>query len=195
MTWGVPLLVSYHFAFSYCSCGSQGKNTLVACHSLLQWTTFCQASPPRGAIPHWRSGTVAVRRYPSSKVRSSGCALLEQPWRDTPHQGKRNPSKMVSVARGHQRADTLKLYSWRGLSQGEKSNFTLVFGGIKRLLQRDGEILNTWHLFLHPPLPFFPAFSIMSPNIDTALTYSCFIMVKSVVKSQMYLRWKSNFAH
>ena len=39
---------------------------------------------PRGAIPHWRSGRVAVRRYPSSKVRSNGCALLEQPWRDTP---------------------------------------------------------------------------------------------------------------
>ena len=29
-----------------------------------------------------------------------------------PHvQGKRNPSKMVGVARGHQRADTLKPYS------------------------------------------------------------------------------------
>ena len=27
---GVPLLVSYHFAFSYCSCGSQGKNTTAA---------------------------------------------------------------------------------------------------------------------------------------------------------------------
>ena len=26
-------------------------------------------------------------------------------------QGKRNPSKMVGVTRGHQRADTLKLYS------------------------------------------------------------------------------------
>ena len=39
---------------------------------------------PRGAIPRSRSGEVAVRRYPSSKVRSSGCALLEQPWRDTP---------------------------------------------------------------------------------------------------------------
>ena len=25
-----------------------------------------------------RSGRVAVRRYPSSKVRSNGCALLEQ---------------------------------------------------------------------------------------------------------------------
>ena len=40
---------------------------------------------PRGAIPRWRSGRAAVRRYPLSKVRSSGCALLEQPWSDTPH--------------------------------------------------------------------------------------------------------------
>ena len=36
LTWGVPLSVSYHFAFSYCSWGSQGKNTEVVCHSLLQ---------------------------------------------------------------------------------------------------------------------------------------------------------------
>ena len=42
------------------------------------------AGGPRGAIPRWRSGRAAVRRYPSSKVRSIGCALLEQPWRDTP---------------------------------------------------------------------------------------------------------------
>ena len=26
--------------------GFQGKNTEVVCHSLLQWTTFCQTSPP-----------------------------------------------------------------------------------------------------------------------------------------------------
>ena len=26
--------------------GSQGKNPEVVCHSLLQWTTFCQTSPP-----------------------------------------------------------------------------------------------------------------------------------------------------
>ena len=32
-----------------------------------------------GAIPRLRSGGAAVRRYPSSKVRSSGYALLEQP--------------------------------------------------------------------------------------------------------------------
>ena len=36
---------------------------------------------PRGAIPRSRSGrgAAAVRRYPSPKVRSSSCALLEQP--------------------------------------------------------------------------------------------------------------------
>ena len=34
------------FAFSYCSLGSQGKNIEVVCHSLLQWTPFCQTSPP-----------------------------------------------------------------------------------------------------------------------------------------------------
>ena len=39
----------------------------------------------RGATPHSRSGVVAVRRYTSSKVRSSGFPLLEQPGRDTPH--------------------------------------------------------------------------------------------------------------
>ena len=37
--------MSYHSAFSYCSCGSQGSNIRVFCHSLLQWTTFCQNSP------------------------------------------------------------------------------------------------------------------------------------------------------
>ena len=45
-TWGVDLSVSYLFAFSYCSWCSQGKNTEVVCHSLLQWTTFCQNSQP-----------------------------------------------------------------------------------------------------------------------------------------------------
>ena len=39
--------MSYLFAFSYCSWGSQGKNTEVVCHSLLQWTTFCQNSDVR----------------------------------------------------------------------------------------------------------------------------------------------------
>ena len=45
--------MSYHFAFSYCSWGSQGKNTEVVCHSLLQWTTFCQTSPPWPAHLGW----------------------------------------------------------------------------------------------------------------------------------------------
>ena len=37
------------------------------------------AGGPRGATPCSRSGGAAMRRYPLSKVRSSGCALLEQP--------------------------------------------------------------------------------------------------------------------
>ena len=41
------------FAFSYCSWGSQGKNTEVVCHSFLQWTTFCQTSPPWPARLGW----------------------------------------------------------------------------------------------------------------------------------------------
>ena len=43
---GVPLSVSYLFASSYCSWGSQSKNPEVVCQSLLQWTIFCQTSPP-----------------------------------------------------------------------------------------------------------------------------------------------------
>ena len=42
------------------------------------------AGGPRGAITRSRSGGAVVRRYPSSKIRSSSCALLEQPSRDTP---------------------------------------------------------------------------------------------------------------
>ena len=58
------LSISYHFAFSYCSWGSQGTTTEVACHSLLQWTTFCQISPPwptRLGLPR-RHGLVSLRR-------------------------------------------------------------------------------------------------------------------------------------
>ena len=37
------------------------------------------AGRPRGATSCSRSGGAAVKIYPLSKVRSSGCALLEQP--------------------------------------------------------------------------------------------------------------------
>ena len=46
-----------------------------------------------------------MRRYPSSKVRSSSCAFWSS-HEEVPHiQGKRNPRETVGVARGHQRAD------------------------------------------------------------------------------------------
>ena len=52
-----------------------------------------------------------MRRYPSSKVRAAA-VLCRSSCEEIPHaQGKRNPSKIVVVAKGHQRADTLKPYS------------------------------------------------------------------------------------
>ena len=43
-------------SFSVLSCyswGSQGKTTEVVCHSLLQWITFCQTSPPWPVCCGW----------------------------------------------------------------------------------------------------------------------------------------------
>ena len=45
-------------------------------------------------------------------------------------QGKRNPSKIVSVARGHQRADTLKPYSQK-ISQFDHTRTTALFNSMK----------------------------------------------------------------
>ena len=64
-----------------------------------------------------------VRRDPSSEVRSSH--------EEIPHaQGKRNPSKMVGVARGHQRADTLKPYSQK-TSQSNHTRTTALSNSMK----------------------------------------------------------------
>ena len=47
-----------------------------------------------------------------------------------PRQGKRNPSKIVSVARGHQRADTLKSYSQK-TSQSNHTKSTALSNSTK----------------------------------------------------------------
>ena len=41
------------FCLSYCSWGSQDKSIEVVCHSLLQWTTFFQNSPPWPICLEW----------------------------------------------------------------------------------------------------------------------------------------------
>ena len=45
-------------------------------------------------------------------------------------QGKRNPSKMVGVARGHQRTDTLKPYSQK-TSQSNHTRTTALSNSVK----------------------------------------------------------------
>ena len=50
---------------------------------------------------------------------------------EIPHaQGKRNPSKVVGVARGHQRADTLKPYSQK-TSQSNHTRTTSLSNSLK----------------------------------------------------------------
>ena len=59
-------------------------------------------------------------------------------------QGKRNPSKMVGVARGHQRADTLKLYSQKS-SQSNHTRTTTLSNSMKlshaRRATQDGRVM------------------------------------------------------
>ena len=64
---------------------------------------------------------------------------------EIPHaQGKRNPSKMVGVARGHQRADTLKPYSQK-TSQSNHTRTTTLCNSMKRShscgATQDGRVL------------------------------------------------------
>ena len=64
---------------------------------------------------------------------------------EIPHaQGKRNPSKMVGVARGHQRADTLKPYSQK-TSQSNHTTATTLSNSMKpryaRGATQDGQVM------------------------------------------------------
>ena len=66
----------------------------------------------------------AYRSYPTSKVRKGSSDEIPL------IQGKRNPSKMVGVARGHQRADTLKPYSQK-ISQSNHTRTTALSNSMK----------------------------------------------------------------
>ena len=64
---------------------------------------------------------------------------------EIPHaQGKRNPSKMVSVARGHQRADTLKPYSQK-TRQSDHTRTTALSNSVKlshaHWATQDGQVM------------------------------------------------------
>ena len=66
-----------------------------------------------------------MRRYPSSKVGVVAVLCWSSHEEITHVQGKRNPSKMLDVARGHQRADTLKPQSQK-TSQSDPMDRSLV---------------------------------------------------------------------
>ena len=72
-------------------------------------------------------------------------ALCWSSHEDIPHtQGKRNPSKTVGVARGHQRANTLKPYSQK-ISQSNHTRTTALSNSMKlshaRGATQDGRVM------------------------------------------------------
>ena len=96
------------------------------------------AGRSRGATPRSMSGGATVRRYPPSKV-GAAAGLCWSSREEIPHaQGKRNPSKTVGVARGHQRADTLKPYSEKS-SQSNHTRTTALSNSMKPCSPRDSQ--------------------------------------------------------
>ena len=73
-TWEVHFSLYSLFAFSYCSWGSQGKNTEVVCDSLLRWTTFCQRSENAGKWVQFLGCEI-----PLEKEMKTHCSILA--WR------------------------------------------------------------------------------------------------------------------
>ena len=72
-----------------------------------------------------------MRRYPSSKIRSSGCTLLEQPWRDTPH-----PRTEDEMAGWHHRLNGHEFGSRSEATGMEKSEPMLVFSGMGSVMKK-----------------------------------------------------------
>ena len=73
---------------------------------------------------------VAVRRCPRPR-QGAVAVLCWSSCEEIPHtQGKRNPSKMVGIARGHQRADTLKPHSQK-TSQSNHTRTTALSNSMK----------------------------------------------------------------
>ena len=72
-----------------------------------------------------------MRTYPLSEVKSSWLRIAGTTVKRYPHiQDKRNPSKMVGVAREHQRAETLKPFSQK-TSQSNHTRTTALSSSMK----------------------------------------------------------------
>ena len=69
---------SYHFAFSYCSWGSQGKNTEVVCHSLLQWTTYAEYIMRNAGLEETQAGIKIAGRNISNLIYADDTTLMAE---------------------------------------------------------------------------------------------------------------------
>ena len=103
---------------------------------------------------------------------------------EIPHtQGKRNPSKMVGVARGHQRAETLKPYSQK-TSQSNHTRTTALSNSMKlnyaRGATQDGQVM----------VERFDRMWSTGEGNDKPLQYSCLQNPKNSMKRQKRMTLK-----
>ena len=59
-----------------CSWGSRGMSSEMVCHSLLQWTTFCQNSPPRAVHIGWPCMVWLIAPFSYTRLWSRGSFWL-----------------------------------------------------------------------------------------------------------------------
>ena len=64
-----------------------------------------------------RIGSIIMEAADNTRVEAGGALAVDRDMFSSYAQGKRNPSKTVGVARGHQRANTLKPYSQKEETQ------------------------------------------------------------------------------
>ena len=92
-------------------------------------------------------------------------------------QGKRNPSKMVGVARGHQSADTLKPYSQK-TSQSNNTRTTALSNSMK--LSHDHGASQDWQVMVERSDRMWSA----GEGNGKPLQYSCFENPMNSMKRQ-----------
>ena len=126
------------------------------CTKLLRVTGCDGAGPAKRSYPHPRSGA-ARRSHLAPEARGGGKEITlvqdkEEQWlcfagaavKRYPTPKVRNPSKMVIVARGHQRTDTLKPYSQK-TSQSYHTRTTALSNSMKpshaRRATQDGQVM------------------------------------------------------
>ena len=135
------LEISSFNALSFClfisSWSSQGKNTEMLCHSLLQWSMFCQNSPPWPIHLGWPYTARLMVQGLRSDRQSTWRTMDRGSWRctggsDQDHHQEKEIQKFKMVVSGG------LINSWeKKRSKGEKERYIHLNAEFQRITRRD----------------------------------------------------------